>query len=248
MKKELISIGAHCPNQESKKLLLDCLKSLQSSRDKYNILVVSHPVNSPPLKNNVAVQYFEKLTYNSLAWGYGCIQSINVEKLNPIFLEYNKETLLKLLSENLYKTCESITEEVYLMDGESIYKEELKSLTNIGCKFNLSRELSSNEMDNWVVPYYNRYNNNIEGLVWNNKFDIPIKASFIINDNKIISFNETALHSWQLKSLGNIDEINTILIIVNDKIKLKIDFNTVDKELFKIKSYFLNPEQELKTE
>ena len=174
--------------------------------------------------------------------------SVNITKLNPTFLEYSRETLLKLLSESLYKTCESITEDVFLIDGETIYKEELESLTDIGCKFNLSRELSLNEMDNWVVPYYNRYNNNIEGLVWNNKFDTPIKASFIINDNKIISFNETALYSWQLKSLGNIDKINTILIIVNDKIKLKIDFNKVDKELFKIKSYFLNPEQELKTE
>ena len=47
------------------------------------------------------------------------------------------------------------------MDGESIYKEEIKSLTNIGCKFNLSRELSSNEMDNWVVPVYNRETNKI---------------------------------------------------------------------------------------
>ena len=329
--KELISIGAYCPNPESKKLLLDCLKSLQPSRDKYDILVVSHvPIenyiydyvdyifydknneilydleyinppwfspnlqmkfissyvtgsntylavyrlliasfgiaktlgyekthwieydsylsntdflfkNSENLKNNVAVQYFNNLTHDNLAWGYGCIMSVNITKLNPTFLEYSRETLLKLLSESLYKTCESITEDVFLIDGETIYKEELESLTDIGCKFNLSRELPSNEMDNWVVPVYNRETNNIDALVWNNKFESPIKANFIINGEKTIYFNEVHLHAWHVKTLGSLDEINDILIIVNDKIKLKIDFNLVSKEQFKIKSYFYNP-------
>ena len=331
MKKELITIGAHCPNPKSKNLLLDCLKSLQPSRDKYDILVVSHvPIenyiydyvdyifydknneilydleyinppwfspnlqmkfissyvtgsntylavyrlliasfgiaktlgyekthwieydsylsntdflskNSENLKNNVAVQYFNNLTHDNLAWGYGCIMSVNITKLNPTFLEYSRETLLKLLSESLYKTCESITEDVFLMDGETIYKEELESLTDIGCKFNLSRELPSNEMDNWVVPVYNRETNNIDALVWNNKFESPIKANFIINGEKTIYFNEVHLHAWHVKTLGSLDEINDILIIVNDKIKLKIDFNLVSKEQFKIKSYFYNP-------
>jgi hypothetical protein len=329
--KELISIGAYCPNPESKKLLLDCLKSLQPSRDKYDILVVSHvPIenyiydyvdyifydknneilydleyinppwfspnlqmkfissyvtgsntylavyrlliasfgiaktlgyekthwieydsylsntdflfkNSENLENNVAVQYFNNLTHDNLAWGYGCIMSVNITKLNPTFLEYSRETLLKLLSESLYKTCESITEDVFLIDGETIYKEELESLTDIGCKFNLSRELPSNEMDNWVVPVYNRETNNIDALVWNNKFESPIKANFIINGEKTIYFNEVHLHAWHVKTLGSLDEINDILIIVNDKIKLKIDFNLVSKEQFKIKSYFYNP-------
>lgn len=330
MKKELITIGAHCPNSESKNLLLECLKSLQHCRDNHDILVVTHipvenyiydyvdyvfydknnellfdleylnppwfspnnkikltssyvtgsntylaayrlfiaalgiaksmgykkvhwieydsyfantdflSVNSTHLENNVAVQYVDDIVFDNLAWGYGCIQSINVAKLNPIFLEYSKEKLLNLLTKNPFKTCESITEDVYLMDGEMIYKEDLETLTSKGNKFNLSKKLPSNEMDNWVVPYYNKYNNNIEGLVWNNKFNTPIKASFIINDNKIISFDKIPIDTWQLKSLGNIDEINTILIMVNEKIKLKIDFNEVNKELFKIKSYLSN--------
>jgi len=331
--KELIVIGAYCPTPESKKLLLDCLKPLQSSRDLYDILIVSHlPVenyiydyvdyiffdknnemiydleylnppwfspnnemkaissyvtgsntylavyrlliagfgiaktmgykkihwieydsflsdtkflssNSQKLDNYIAVQYVDNLIHNNLLWGYGCIMSVNLTKLNKTFLEYSKEQLLKLLSENDYKTCESITEDVFLMDGHSIHKEEFSSLTNQGNKFNLSRNLPSNEMDNWVVPCYNKDTDNIEGLVWNNKFEKPIKASFIINDTKIISFENVVLYSWQFKSLGNIDEINTITILVNDKIKLKIDFNITDKNLFKIKSYLYNPKK-----
>ena len=333
----LITIGAYCPDSSSKKLLLECLKSLQHCRDKYDILVVTHlplenyiydyvdyvffdknnellfdleylnppwfspnrqikvtssyvtgrntylavyrlliasfgitktmgykkvhwieydsllsnteflSINSKHLESNIAVQYVDNLIHDHLAWGYGCIMSINVEKLNKLFLEYSREKLLELLTQSSYKTCESITEDVYLMDGETIYKENLNTLTDRGNKFNLSRSLSENEMDNWVVPYYNKYNNNIEGLVWNNKFETPIKASFIINNDKIISFEETSLHAWQIKTLGNINEINTILIMVNDKIKLKIDFNKVDKELFKIKSHFLRPDEELKS-
>jgi hypothetical protein len=96
-------------------------------------------------------------------------------------------------------------------------------------------------MDNWVVPVYNRETNNIDALVWNNKFESPIKANFIINGEKTIYFNEVHLHAWHVKTLGSLDEINDILIIVNDKIKLKIDFNLVSKEQFKIKSYFYNP-------
>lgn len=326
-KKELISIGAHCSTPESKKLLLECLKSLQSSRSEYDILVVSHlPVenyiydyvdyvfydknneilydlkylnppwfspnphlkftssyvtgsntylaayrlfianfgiakfmgyskvhwleydskitnieflqtNSQHLNTHIAVQYIENKVHNNLQWGYGCIQSVNIEKLNSTFLEYNKEKLLNLLVKNINKTCESITEDVYLIDGEKIYKENFNTLTDKGNEFNLSKKLSSNEMDNWVVPVYNRETDNIEGLVWNNRFKTPIKASFIINNNQIISFDKVSIDSWQLKSLGNINEINTILILVNDKIKLKIDFNLVSKEQFKIKSY-----------
>ena len=293
--KELITIGAYCPDSSSKKLLLECLKSLQHCRDKYDILVVTHLPLENYIYDYVDYVFFDKnnellfdLEYLNPPWfspnrqikvtssyvtgrntylavyrlliasfgitktmGYkkvhGCIMSINVEKLNKLFLEYSREKLLELLTQSLYKTCESITEDVYLMDGETIYKENLNTLTDRGNKFNLSRSLSENEMDNWVVPYYNKYNNNIEGLVWNNKFKTPIKASFIINNDKIILFEETSLHAWQIKTLGNINEINTILIMVNDKIKLKIDFNKVDKELFKIKSHFLSPDEELKS-
>ena len=332
--KELISIGAHCPDSDTKNLLLTCLKSLQSIRDKYDILVVTHiplenyiydyvdyvffdknndmiydleylnlpwfaptetqkitspyitasntylaayrlfianfgiaktmgyskihwleydseiadteffKINSQHLNTHVAVQYTENNSHNYLQWGYGCVQSINIEKLNSTFLTYNKKHLLQLLSNTPNKTCESITEDIYLIDGEKIYKENLNVLLDKGNKFNLSKSLPKNEMDNWVVPYYNKYNNTLEGIGWNNRFSTPINANFIINNTKIVDYNQIPLNSWEIKPLGNMDEINTIHIIFNDQIKLKIDFSLIDKELFKIKSFLINPKLE----
>lgn len=40
--KDLIIVGAYCPDVEREKLLSDCIDSLQNSRDKYDILISTH--------------------------------------------------------------------------------------------------------------------------------------------------------------------------------------------------------------
>ena len=40
--KDLILVGAHCPDNERKKILFDCVNSLQNLRNKFDILVCSH--------------------------------------------------------------------------------------------------------------------------------------------------------------------------------------------------------------
>ena len=79
--------------------------------------------NSILLDTNVAVQYKKKYTdyEKNLEWGYGCFQSINIEKLDETFLVYDQDKLEKILDNCPYKTNEKITQDVLEKNGNKIF-------------------------------------------------------------------------------------------------------------------------------
>lgn len=74
-------------------------------------------------------------------------------------------------------------------------------------------------------------------MVWNNKDETPINVSFIINNTQIVSFNNVKKFSWEIRDIGKIEDIDSILILVNNKIKTHIILNEETKELFKQTNY-----------
>ena len=62
------------------------------------------------LKDYVSVQYVKpsRLFESNLPWGQGCFQAINLDKVNNLLTKYDKEELLKILKESLYKTNECV--------------------------------------------------------------------------------------------------------------------------------------------
>ena len=95
-------------------------------------------------------------------------------------------------------------------------------------------------MDYWTVPFYNTKEDKVSVIVWNNKDDEPIDVNFIINGDKLITFNNIKKYEWKMNDVGNINDINSILILVNGKLKTNIILNDDNRQLFKDTNYSIH--------
>jgi hypothetical protein len=55
----------------------------------------------------------------------------------------------------------------------------------------------------------------------------------IINDNEIIKYEQLKKFEWSTRTLGNIEDIKNIKVIINDKLKNSITLNDENIEMFK---------------
>jgi len=329
--KELILIGAHCPDDEREKLLNSCVNSFQKCRNEYDILICSHtevpsyitkkvnyvfydgnndlitdmkylnqPWFSPSNEmtifstyigenstylavyrllilglgfakmfkykkvhyveydtimndlselydnsillekyDNVVIQKEQREFEENLAWPMGNFMSFKVDSINELFTTYDKEKLLDVLFNSVAKTNEKITNDVMKMNDNSIYVKNYDEVITKDIKFALSKKTSKDSMSYWTVPFYDNLNDKVSVVVWNNKDDNPINVNFIINGERIITLNNVNKFEWKIRDVGNINEIDSILILVNDKIKTKIEFNNESREWFKRTNYAL---------
>ena len=188
------------------------------------------------LKDYVSVQYVKpnRLFESNLPWGQGPFQSINLDKVNNLLTTYNKEELLKILKESSHKTNEYIIRNIYTLDGEEIYNKNFDEIQEKGNIFNLSSLIQINNLDDWTVPFYDTKTDKVNFIAWNSKKDEPINVSFLINQNKLITINNVNKFEWKMADGDNINNINEILTIVNNKLKQHIDISTLElKEKFK---------------
>jgi hypothetical protein len=191
------------------------------------------------LDTNVAVQYKKEYKdyEKNLEWGYGCFQSINIERLDETFLIYDRDKLMEILKNCPNKTNEKTTQEIYEKNGGKIFFKYFNKLIIKNNQFNLSDKTSKDSMDYWTVPFYNTKEDKVSVIVWNNKDEDPINVSFIINNDKLITFNNVNKFEWRIGDIGNIKDIESILILVNNRIKTNITLNEKNKEWFKKTNY-----------
>ena len=99
------------------------------------------------------------------------------------------------------------------MNGNTIFIKDYKLLVDNNIKVGLSRNTERDSMTYWTVPYYNPKENKVSVVVWNNKDETPINVSFIINNTQIVSFNNVKKFSWEIRDIGKIEDIDSILIL-----------------------------------
>lgn len=327
--KELILIGAYCPDSEREKLLNDCVDSLQGCRNDYDILISSHveipkyisqkvdytfydknndlitdlkylnqPWFSPnesmtilstyigeystylavyrllifglgfakmfkykkvhyveydTLMNdlselydnskllddydNVVIQKKQRDYEANLAWPMGNFMSFKVDKIDEVFTTYDKEKLLDILVQSDGKTNEKITNDIMKLNGNSIYIKDYDVIKNKRILFALSDKTSKEKSSYWAVPFYNTKEDKVYAIVWNNKDETPINVNFIVNNDKIISFENIKKHQWNIGSIGDINEIDSIMVLVNNQIKMNLIFDDGNRDLFKKTNY-----------
>ena len=317
--KDLILIGAYCPDYEREKLLNDCVDSLQRCRNDYDILISSHTeipkyisqkvdytfydknndlitdlkyLNQPwfsPMDgmtilstyigkhstylavyrllifglgfakmfkykkvhyieydtvmndlselydnsklldeyDNVVIQKEQRDYELNLAWPMGNFMSFKVDKIDEIFTTYDKEKLLDILFKSDGKTNEKITNDVMKLNGNSIYVKDYDVIKNKDILFALSDKTYKEENNYWVVPFYHTKEDMVYAIVWNNKDEDPIDVNFIINNDKIISFKNIKRYQWNISPIGDISEINSILVLVNNQVKTHVILKTL---------------------
>ena len=323
--KDLIIIGAHCPDKERKNLLNKCIDSLFPLKNDFDILVCSHTeipsyiidkidyffydknneliydlnyINQPwfsPFEgntiystyttgystylaayrlfiggfglaktlgynkihwieydslindyseiynNNTLLNEYGSIVYkkeyknfeNNLSYPNGSFMSINLSKLDKTFLEYNKNKLLSLIENSYSKTNEKVTEDILTKNNSQLVKD-FNILKKKGIITGLSSFTKKDDLNDWIVPYYDTKTGKLNVIVWNSKKDYPINTSFIINQEKIITINNINKYQWSIREVDDINNVNEILIIVDNKIKNHILINTPElKEKFK---------------
>jgi hypothetical protein len=327
--KELILVGTYCPDDEREQLLNECINSLQSCRNDYDILICSHTeiptyiskkvdyvfydknndlitdlkyLNQPwfsPIDgmtilstyigenstylavyrllilglgfakmfnykkvhyveydtimndlselydnskllddyDNVVIQKEQRNYEENIAWPIGNFMSFKVESINELFTTYDKEKLLEILVNSPSKTNEKITNDIMKMNGNTVYIKDYDKIKSKDIQFALSRNTSKETMSYWTVPFYNTKEDKVSVIVWNNRDEDPIDVSFIINNDRLITFNNVNKFEWRMEDIGNVNDIRSILILVNNKIKTNITLNDENRELFKTTNY-----------
>ena len=327
--KDLILIGAHCPDNEREKLLDDCINSLQGCRNEYDILICSHTeipsyiikkvdytfydknndlitdlkyLNQPwfsPIEgmtilstyigqnstylavyrlvtaglgfakmfkykkvhyieydtimndlselydnsklldeyDNVVIQKEERNYEENIAWPIGNFMSFKVDSINELLTSYDKEKLLEILFNSTSKTNEKITNDIMKMNGNTIYIKNYEQVKLKDIQFALSNNTSKENMNYWTVPFYNTKEDKVSVIVWNNKDDEPIIVNFIVNNEKIITFKDVNKFEWKMGEIGDINNIDSIITLVNGEKKNEIKFDENLREIFKKTNY-----------
>lgn len=328
--KDLILIGAHCPDDEREQFLFRLVEQLQSIRDKFDILICSHLtvpefitkkvdyffydknnellydikyLNQPwfsPFEGMTILSTFisnqstylavyrllisglgiskifgykkvhyleydtdlqdtsdlilhsslldkydwiairkdeENYSLNNLDCPIGNFYSFNVDSIPDIFLTYDKDRLLDILFNSLNKTNEKITDEIMMSNGLKVFIRDF--FTDVSQKnvYGLSKDTNKDSLNYWAVPYFNARKNILSVVVWNNKDYGPIDVIFLINDEKVIKFDQIKKFEWGIKDVGDIEDINKITIIINGKLKNNINFDDTYREVFKKTNY-----------
>ena len=112
--------------------------------------------NDKLLEEYVSIQYKKEYKNFELnvEGGVGVFQSLNLNKLNNIFLKYNKKELLTILKNSPYKTNEIIYQDLYKIDNEKILYKNWDVLIQKGNIFDQSLQTLKDDLNDWVVPYY----------------------------------------------------------------------------------------------
>jgi len=190
--------------------------------------------------DNIVIQKEQRNYEQNIAWPMGNFMSFKVDSINELFTTYDKEKLLELLFNSSAKTNEKITIDIMGMNGNTIYVKDFDEIKSKDIQFALSHKTSKDTMNYWTVPFYNTKEDKISVIAWNNKDEEPIDVNFIVNNEKMITFNGVKKFEWRMGDVGKIDEINSILILVNDKIKANIVLNEENRELFKTTNYTIH--------
>jgi hypothetical protein len=187
--------------------------------------------------DNIVIKKKPRNFEANIDWTIGNFMSFKVESVNDLFTNYNKEKLLNILLNSDSKTNEKITNDIMKMNNNTIYIKDYDEILKKDIQFALSDKIKKEEMSYWAVPFYNTKDNKVFAIAWNDKDENPINVIFIINNNKIITFNNIKKFEYKLSNIGEINEIENIVVLVNNKVQLNLSLNEKNREVFKNTSY-----------
>jgi hypothetical protein len=85
----------------------------------------------------------------------------------------------------------------------------------------------------WAVPFYDPREDVVKFIVWNEASEEPATVHVITNDQDLLVFEKTPKFSWSIRTLGKLENINSITILINHKVKKHISLSPDNWELFK---------------
>jgi len=162
-------------------------------------------------------------------WLYGTYFAFTMNNFPDEYFIYDEEKILDQLRNTETKMTESITDKLLTPNGRTIKLEPLSKLDPTNTFQKVDNHMNDELM--WCVPLCDRHSDMVHFFVYNNKggeYDIDV----IVND-KHLNISATCLNCWHVRPLGNINEINEILVLVNKKIKKHIILNDENRDMFR---------------
>lgn len=159
--------------------------------------------------------------------------SFNLDKINEQWFTYNETDLKESLLSGYIKTIEDHELKILANEPNKLGKPHY-NLEQQDIKINL--HYSGGE-DIWVVPVVDK-EDNLLIFSWNRhqtlvKENISSYNIKILVDNKDYIDYDNHLGAWHLNPIKNINEIQNLTIIRNNKKIVTYDFNKIDKNKFK---------------
>ena len=164
----------------------------------------------------------------------GMVQSFNLSSLIPLFQTYNEDNIMRYYHKKGKNIPEILRHLAEIESGNKIYYKPLHLLNTPQIKTALVHRSN----DNWYVPYYDPKGDELRFLVRKNQPDtLNPKVELIINNNYQKLNLPSSSQYWYHIPLMNFEEVNTLKVLINDKLFYEIDFTSLDKEKFKNYNY-----------
>jgi hypothetical protein len=179
--------------------------------------------------NNTLDDYDTVMFEREDGWIYGTYFAFNMNNFPDDYFKYDEENILNILRDSDSRMTENITPIILRPNGRTILLEPISKLDPNGIFQKVDNH--NNDELNWCVPVCDNKTNNLYIFIYNTtgkKFNIDV-----LYNEKHLHLKSEHKNVWNLTSIGDIDEVNKIQILVNGEIKKEISITEDNKETFK---------------
>lgn len=163
------------------------------------------------------------------AWIYGTYFAFTLNKFPEDYFIYNKNKILDELRNSETRMTEHITPKILTVNDRTVIYEPLSVLDPQGIFQKV--DMHKNDELNWCVPLCDKFSDELHFFVYNDKGG-EYKIDVIV-ENKHFQFINNRVGTWSILPIGDLNNVNKIIIIVNDVIKKEVCIPQENKEKFK---------------
>jgi hypothetical protein len=153
--------------------------------------------------------------------------SYNLLKISDSWFNTSKEKLMDYFNGDMTNAAEEYHMGL-INESDNVLRKDMKLLENIGVKIQLNSDITQYQ---WVVPVYDNNSKKMVLFSWGKDEIKNMEIKLIVNDSIILNYTVKP-GCWILRDIGDIDSIQSIMILVNDTIRNSIDFNKTDKNIY----------------
>ena len=153
--------------------------------------------------------------------------SYNLLKISDSWFNISKEKLMNFFNGDMSNAAEQYHMSL-INKSDNVLVKDMKLLETIGVKIQLNSDITEYQ---WVVPVYDNNTKKMVLFSWGKDEINPMEIKLIVNDSIILNYTVKP-EFWIIRDIGDIDNIQNIIIIVNNVIRNSIDFSKIDKKYY----------------
>lgn len=191
--------------------------------------------NSKLLDGYDAILYTKKDGFGeiNIQYGLGHFHAVKISSLDNRAFNYNREEMIKEILSSESKTTEKRTQDIYTSNNNKVLFKDHSLLLK---GENRVRLVNFHALDfdiQWAVPFYDCTKDSIDFVAWNESYDNTTKIIVIVNNNTLFNIDLFNKFQWNITTLGKIQDIKSITVLINNRLKHHIEINDNNRELFK---------------